>query len=218
MYPPSRSDCDHAANVRCLAINVLVGVSVVIGIHIPATHYCKGAEQSIASSGVQVGENTYVVQMSRGEARKLELVWSNRADPASKTERVVIDGSTIPKSCVLKELKLAAWSGGNLVCIAIAQADNRDEAYILLLPFPITSIEPLTAPFKKVYDSPFRLTVLAVNGGFQGDGIVVLFGKLVPDRETGQRSVQAGAIFLDECPIPPVVYGTVSEFGRTQQR
>jgi hypothetical protein len=177
-----------------------------------------GPDRVTASNSVQVGESTYLVETDRRTPRKLELVWSNEGAAESRTERVVIDGSTIPASHPLKELNLAPWSGGNLICVAIAQAKDGDEAYVMLLPFPITPIESPATRFKKVYYAPFRLTTLAVNGNFQGDGIVVVFGKLARRPENGQRIVQAGAIFLDDCPIPPVANGAVSEFSTTQQR
>jgi hypothetical protein len=210
MSQPFQPGCIRA-KAGTVVLATLVGLFNMPTQHIRA----DGPDRSVASNTVQIGEYNYAVEMTRDGAHKLELVWWNKAAEGSTAERVLINGSTIPRSHPIKELKLAPWSGGNLVSIAIAKGNNREEAYLLLVPLPVTSVEPPVAPFKKVYDSAFPLTVLAANGSFQGDGIVVLFGELVRDKATGERSVQSAAVFLDDCP-GLVVYGTISEFRRKE--
>lgn len=145
----------------------------------------------------------------------LHKEWESFGKPVEA--RITIDGWTVPTGHSIEDVELAVWYGGGLCVAIVTHDDGVYEAHLLIFYVRNEDTHHVQAGRRKIYSSPKNAEILALNGNFQGDGIVVLVGRMVADPPTGQRFVKAGAIYVDDCPSPDVVTGSISEFSESKQ-
>jgi hypothetical protein len=181
---------------------------VYLGLSVPRVGYAQ-SKSYVKSNTVefQQGRYTLVEDISRSGSIRLEV--SNDDTSATPFSAANVTGWSLPQDHRIDRVHLASWQSVSLFAILVTQESSQFHVYILKFPKPaIVPLANVHVASKHIYTAAHALDVLAVNGRFQGDGIVVVLGNL--RLENGQRVPQSSAIYIDDCPSEDLISGKVT--------
>lgn len=190
------------------AIRLVFRVILSIGTTLPLICSAQNSD-AVSSNTVEFHRTRY--KLVEDATLKTLTMWLHLSgdEPARPGRAIEVTNWSLPEGHRLENVHLAVWYDISLFGIITTYSDNTYHVNMLMFEqnlLPLINIS--IAVNKPIYSSPEPLTLLAVNGRFQGDGIVVVVGSLTV--ENGQRVPRTTAIYIDDCPAPNLKSGKVS--------
>jgi hypothetical protein len=103
---------------------------------------------------------------------------------------------------VIKQHVLAPYLDTGIFAVVIVKSETAQKAFVLMFADEdLADLDSGTVRVnaREIHSSGSPFHILAVNGSFQGDGMVVVLGTLA--NRGGYREVEAAVVVLDDCPI-----------------
>jgi hypothetical protein len=165
----------------------------------------------VSSNSVVFKDTTY--ELATNSAHEIVLVSKHKGE--SITRQIELKGIELSKDSKLKSLKLAIWNNTALIAVATSRIAESSDVFLLVFPKDLGVKTQIAVVAKRIHASSKPTTVLAFNGEFEGDGILVILGVFMLNKH-GVRIVESGAIYLDDCPAPDAILGTTSSWSETK--
>ena len=156
------------------------------------------------SNAVQVdGASQHLTVMS--DTLVLVTRDSSMEGPSIRTMRF-----RVPEDGQISEMRLERWGNYGGLCAVIEVNIQGNFQYHCLTIAPQNSTSNYQSASAKFLDTTTNMSILAVNGSFEGDSVLALLGE-IEFRKQIARVVTSGVIYLDDCPTPPT-RGSLSRF------